>query len=71
MGEAAAALEKFDRALQLGAGATAQLGRAAAYIEMGDEPSAIEACRAALRNEPGNTIAGQNLKWLTTPSTVD
>ncbi len=71
MGEANAALEKFERALELGAGAGAHLGRATAYIEMGDEASAIAACRAALKLDPGNKIAEQNLKWLETPSTVD
>lgn len=71
MGDAGEALETFEHALKLGAGAAAQLGRATAFIEMGNEPAAIEACRAALKADPANEVAKQNLKWLTSPSNVN
>jgi hypothetical protein len=47
------------------------LGKAVAYIELGDEYSAIKACKAALRANPKNQIAAQNLKWLTRESVVN
>ena len=71
LGESDAAVEKFSRAAELGGGTNAFLGKAVAYIEMGDEEAAIAACKAALKTDPENEIATQNLKWLTSPSTVD
>ena len=61
LGEPGAALEEFS-----GAGAQAALGRAAAWVEAGDEAKALAECREALRLEPGNKTALANLAWLET-----
>jgi len=61
LGEPAAALEEFS-----GPGAQAALGRAAAWVEAGDEAKALAECKEALRLEPGNKTALANLAWLET-----
>ena len=59
LGEPSAALDEFS-----GGGAQAALGRAAAWVEAGDEAKAAAECREALRLEPGNKTAKANLAWL-------
>ena len=59
MGETSAALADFSNG-----GPVADTGRAAAYTAAGNIEAAIKACTEALRRDPGNKIAGKNLKWL-------
>lgn len=59
LGEPAAALEEFS-----GGGAQAALGRAAAWVEAGEEAKALAECLEALRLDPGNKTALANKAWL-------
>lgn len=59
LGEHALALEDFS-----GGGVQAALGRSAAWVVAGSEPKALEACREALRLDPGNKTALANKAWL-------
>jgi hypothetical protein len=61
MGEPDAALSAFDGA---SAGAAADLGRCAAWVEKGLQDKALASCLDALEKDPKNKVALANKKWL-------
>lgn len=66
LGEPDAALSALDGAP---AGAVADLGRCAAWVEKGLQDRALAACQDALSKEPKNKVALANKKWLTAGGT--
>jgi tetratricopeptide (TPR) repeat protein len=62
LGEPDAALAALDG---ISAGAAADLGRCAAWVEKDSQEKALAACTDALTKEPRNKTAAANIKWLT------
>ncbi len=70
LGDGKSALEDFEKAGERGAKAQSLAGAAVAWIILGNEPKAIESLKEELALDPANKLAQENLKWLTTPSTI-
>ena len=65
LGNSRASLAAFDRALQRNShDELALLGRAVAFVEMGEEKEAIAAYRHLLELYPKNRVAKDGLAWL-------
>ncbi|MCX5783977.1 MAG: tetratricopeptide repeat protein [Elusimicrobia bacterium] len=68
LGQSAQAAENFLKAIELGAKEEGYMGLAVSSVLAGDESAAVKFCGEALKINPKNKTAQENLKWLkTTP----